>query len=201
MKLQVLYKKHPLILSTIMVFSAIISIATPTIVTYANTDKVTIRSHSSYTEVFTYVVGEVENTGSRNLNNIEIVATFFDKNNNVLTSDSTYTDIETLTPNQKSPFELNTYPHENLEIDHYSLTITNAKNATYIPYRDLNIRWLATHRDNWYHVRGEVGNEGTITATEIKLVATFYNTQGKVIFRDVSQADIDTLPPGGVSPF
>jgi hypothetical protein len=168
---------------------------------YAYTEDVIIVSENTYTDGYTFIVGEVQNIGSNYLNYVELVATFYDNNDNVVASDFTFTELEILGPNQKSPFVLNTYPHQNLNIDHYSVTVADTNVVSYFPYSDFRIKGVNTYRDNWYFVQGEIENTGWLTAAWVKLVATFYNSQGTVIFSDFTYADIDPLAPGRSSPF
>ncbi len=76
-----------------------------------------ILSHYSKIEYDYYeVVGEIQNTGDLNVEYVQIVATFYDSGGTVVGTDFTYTELDSLAPNQKSPFELSSYPRTALEI-------------------------------------------------------------------------------------
>lgn len=56
-----------------------------------------------------YVSGEVENIGLLNASLVNIVASFYDENDTLITYDYDYIDPEVLEPEQRVPFEVSTY--------------------------------------------------------------------------------------------
>jgi hypothetical protein len=131
-----------------------------------------------------HVVGEVQNIGVYNLNYVQITATFYDSVNNVLATDFTFADINTLVSQQKSPFDLNTYPSI-ITVDHYFLVVSYSVTGQ-APYRNLRLQGVTTSTDilGYYHVIGEVQNIGEVDATYVEIVVTFYDSTGKVIAKD-----------------
>ena len=53
-----------------------------------------------------HVIGEVINESNQTARFVEVVATFYDQNNQVIGTDYTYTALSELSPGQKSPFEI-----------------------------------------------------------------------------------------------
>lgn len=180
-------------------FSATISVNVK-----ATTTDVAILSHNPYVDSLGYytIVGEVQNQGTKNLHYVKITATFYDSANNVLATDFTYTDIDILIPQQKSPFELNTYPSK-ITVDHYSVVVSSYSETGEVPYRSLRIQGLTTSTDSlgYYHVIGEVENTGQVDTTYVKIVVTFYNSNGKVIAKDFTYTDPIDIAKGSKAPF
>jgi hypothetical protein len=84
--------------------------------------RVDILSHSaSWTDYGSYnIVGEVQNPYDVALEFVKVVATCYNAASEVLRVDFTFTELHTLAPGQRSPFELTVMdPPE--ELDHYSL--------------------------------------------------------------------------------
>lgn len=160
-----------------------------------------ILSHSSYMSYgYFHVVGEVKNTGSVNLEFVKITATFYDSANNVIATSFTYTMIDILLPNQKSPFELSTFPYSG-PVDHYSLSISYYGTSS-IPYRDLQVQGVTTSTIyGYYHVLGEVKNIGSSPTTFTEVIITFYDADGKVIGATFTFTDPYDLSPGQTAPF
>lgn len=129
----------------------------------------------------TNVAGEVVNQGTSNVDFVQITVTFFDAKNNVLYTETTFTMMNILTPNQKSPFvALST--KSNLGADHYSVVVSDASYTTTGP-ANLTVQGTTSNIDQigYYHVVGQVTNAGTTTSSFTQLVVTFYDSSGKVI--------------------
>ena len=55
------------------------------------------------------IIGEVENIGNNFATSIEIIATVYDKNGDLIKAENTFAKADTLLPNQKSPIEILAY--------------------------------------------------------------------------------------------
>jgi hypothetical protein len=53
-----------------------------------------------------HVVGEIENNTPNVIKYVKIIGTFYDNNNRVVGTTSTYTDPPNLSPNEIAPFDL-----------------------------------------------------------------------------------------------
>lgn len=160
-----------------------------------------ILSSNSYMSFSTfYVVGEIQNNLPYNIEYVKVVATFYDENGDVLGSGFTFTDMDILSPNQKSPFEVSNYPHDFVPYS-YKLQASYYTTSSE-PYNGLEIK---SHRPTDvygnYGVVGEVENNGDQTVDYVKIVGTFYNDNDEVICKSFTFTDLDTLAPGDSSPF
>jgi len=162
-----------------------------------------ILSHSSYVNDLGYfiVVGEVKNTLQSNIKYVKIVATFYDAQKNVIGTDFTYTALDILEPNQKSPFELSSYPDKIVPAS-YKLTVSN-KETDEEPFTGLKILSHSAKIDDlgYHKIVGEVKNEGTQKATFVKVVCTYYGTGGKIIGTSFTYTDPDEIDVGDSAPF
>jgi PKD repeat protein len=170
-------------------------------ITVTSPPPIKILSHSSYyNSGYFYVVGEVLNSANTNVEFVKIVATFYDEDNEMIGSSFTYIEIDVLTPNQKSPFELNNYP-DNLIVDHYELSLQYRETSN-LPYNQVEV---LSHKSSveygYYKVIGEVQNTGNNSIEFVKIVVTFYSSSGTVIGAGFTYTDLDELSPGQKSPF
>jgi len=79
-------------------------------------------SHAPSTEYgWFHVKGEVQNTGDRSAEFVEIIGTFYDAAGIVIACDFTFTELDVLAPGQKSPFDMGLELPGDL--DHYDLAI------------------------------------------------------------------------------
>jgi len=176
--------------------------STPT-PTPAGTGNVTVLSVSDYYDELDYfnVVGEVENTLGTNVEYVKIVATFYDSSGTVIGTDYTYTDIDILKPNQKSPFTLSSYP-DTIIVASYDIDVQYYTTQDQ-PFEGLTILSQTASIDSlgYHKVVGQVKNNGDSTATYVKVVGTYYNYAGKVIGTSYTYTELDLINAGAMSPF
>ncbi|MHA1290350.1 MAG: FxLYD domain-containing protein, partial [Candidatus Thorarchaeota archaeon] len=198
-------RKTNLVLFLLIIIALLFSLTsniTPAIIR-AEPSEVEIVSHSYYVEMgYSTVVGEVKNVGSQNLEFVMITVTFYDKENNILSTGFTFTEIDTLVPQQKSPFEVSSFPDENLQVDHYKVVVSDYMKTSSNPYRRLKIQGVTDGTQyGYYTVRGEVKNIGEITATFVKVVATYYDVEGTVIGTSFTFTNPEDIEEGEAAPF
>lgn len=160
-----------------------------------------ILSHSSYFDRgYFKVVGEVENTIPNNINFVKIVATFYDDQNKVIGTSFTFTQLDTLKPNQKSPFELSTYPEE-INPSSYKLQLSYRKTSEE-PFDGLEILSHSSYFDRGYFkVVGEVQNNGARESSFVKVVCTYYDDSNNVMGTSFTFTQLDTIYVGSSVPF
>lgn len=158
-----------------------------------------ILSHQSYEDGgWFHVVGEVRNNSDKPMQFVEIIVTLYDDANNVTGTDFAYTELDVIPPGGKSPFETGT--DEYAGTTQYKLQVQGIPGN--LPRQDLIINSHNHYEDGgWLHVRGEVQNTGDTPAEFVKIVVTLYDAAGNVVGTDFAYTDIDTIPPGGTSPF
>lgn len=144
-------------------------------------------NHTGYLDLTTipityHVVGEVNNTNTVSLKWLRVTATFYDQNNSLIGSNSSYAFLDVLLPARKTPFEVVWVGDGAKQIYNYSLT---SEFSEYTGEKPLALEILenATYVDEagFLKVNGTVRNIGESNATGVKVVATFYNDQGKVV--------------------
>lgn len=194
----ILMKKVSLKVTMIVTLSFLMALSTTAI--YAS--PVEIVSSSSYVKYgMTSIVGEVENTGTDNLEYVMITATFYDANENVVDTGFTYARMDIIKPGDKAPFQI-TSLEDNLNMDHYSLQVSDYRATSSSPYRVFNIKGVTDSvQYGMFTVRGEVENIGTLDTTYVMVVVTYYDGQGTVIDTGFTYATTDTLRAGNKSPF
>jgi len=158
---------------------------------------------SSYYEQFGYsfVVGEIKNTGSNNLENIIITVNYYDDNDTKLASGFTYSKIQVLKPEQISPFEVSSIPYNDLNVDHYDIEISNYFVSSFVPYREFTFENVTSVIEDNFMIQGEVYNNGSTDASWVRVIATYYDSSSNVMGTDTSYANPDTVNPGESAPF
>jgi hypothetical protein len=53
----------------------------------------------------------------------------------------------------------------------------------------------------WFHIVGEVRNNTNVPMEYVKIVATLFDNNNKVVGTDFTYTELDIIPPGGKSPF
>jgi hypothetical protein len=166
------------------------------------TSQVNILSHTIFIDYngFCHVVGEVENAGAQAIESVKITATFYDSNDIMITSEFNYTYLKVLLEGRKSPFEI--ILHDTTQsglVDHYSLSVDfSATQALPLGLRILSDSWYVDG-GGWLHITGEVKNTEYQTATNVKIVATFYDDVRNVL--DCESSKVHDLAPSQSAPF
>ena len=69
------------------------------------------------------LVGQVKNVGNDTAQSVKIVLDTFDKNGDVIGTDTTYATADTLKPNQRSSFDLSSQSQNFKGMDHYEISL------------------------------------------------------------------------------
>ncbi len=144
---------------------------------------VEILSHTGYKDPagFYHVVGEVQNVWDQDVSIVEITATFYNSNNDLIATRTELTMLDILLIDRKSPFDIQLLDETLSEnVDHYALGIsflsTNPiQEGIEILFHSSNID------DDGIRITGNVKNLENEVATNVKVIATFYNSTGNVI--------------------
>lgn len=179
-----------------------ISTSIPTPIPTQTSEPPEILSHSSYFNMgYFKVVGEVENTLPNNINFVQIVATFYDDQNKVIGTAFTFTDLDILKPNQKSPFELSSYPEE-INPSSYKLQLSYRKTSEE-PFDGLEILSHNSWIDDlgYYKIVGEVQNNGVRESSFVQVICTYYDDSNNVIGSAFTFTQLDTIYVGSSAPF
>jgi hypothetical protein len=138
---------------------------------------ISILSSSSYTDLNEddepnyHIVGEVKNNSPiDSMNNVKIIATFYDRSKKVIGSDFTYTNLDVLRPAEKSSFEIILNDaNVSRKIESYKLSVSGEK-TQHLPAA-LKISVSDSHLDDngAFHIVGKVTNQGYQKATFVKV--------------------------------
>ncbi len=167
--------------------------------------KVSILSSSSFSDDIGYyhVVGEVKNNSPKDsMNFVKITSTFYDDAGKVVGTDFTYTNVDVLRPAEKSSFELIlTDAAQSQKVSSYKLSTSGYKTES-LP-ASLKLSVGDNHLDDigYYHIVGEVTNQGNQKATFVKVSGAFYNSSNVVVAADFTYTDPKDLEPGQTAPF
>ncbi len=167
--------------------------------------KVSILSSSSFSDDIGYyhVVGEVKNNSPKDsMNFVKITSTFYDDAGKVVGTDFTYTNVDVLRPAEKSSFELIlTDAAQSQKVSSYKLS-ASGDNTESLP-ASLKLSVGDNHLDDigYYHIVGEVTNQGNQKATFVKVSGAFYNSSNVVVAADFTYTDPKDLEPGQTAPF
>ncbi len=148
-----------------------------------------------------HTVGEVENTGSVNLQYIEIIATFYDASNTVVDTKFSYAYVNILEPGQKSPFDV-MESSKVTSIGSTRLQVAYQETADE-PYHGLRTISSSSYIDSMgvYHVAGEVQNNGSVDEGSVEIIGTFYDAYGQVVGAGFTYAEPSAVPAGLTVPF
>jgi hypothetical protein len=167
---------------------------------------ITVLSSTGYLDQANYyhVVGEVKNLGTNTYTSIAITVNFYDSSNVSITSSQGNTILNTLLPGRRSPFDiLLSDETQSSLVDHYSITVSQSV-GTSIP-KLLAIYSYGSFLDGTgaRHVFGTIINNGGQTAGGVIVVATLYDSSGKVVAEswDYIDPENSNLAPGASHDF
>lgn len=131
---------------------------------------------------YLHLFGEIKNKSEKTLTNITLSSNFSDINNNVIGTYSRSPEINTLNPNQFSPFEIIYLDPNSIDkVKNYSLSVeykVAKEKPNLLSIDHVNDRLDFT---GFYYINGEITNRGTDTANNVTVVATIYDLDGNLI--------------------
>ncbi|TLY03954.1 MAG: hypothetical protein E6K92_04060 [Thaumarchaeota archaeon] len=185
--------KPILVILTALVFLIPLSLMTPS--SSAESGNISILSYSDFTDNIGYqhIIGEIQNNSTTTQSDIKIVATFYDSSNQFATSSYIYSEIQTLRPGEKSPFEITDLNRDHIPpIISYKLSTTSSAGASKPAELKLTLSKTFKDEPGHYHVTGEVLNQGNGTAKVLKVVSVFKDSNKKIVAVAFSQPmDLD----------
>jgi hypothetical protein len=163
-------------------------------------------NHSSFvSSVGTFhVVGEVENTGIQSVAFVSVTGTFYDSNNTIIVTESSFATLEILPPGVKSPFEvIITDQNQAEKVHNYSLAVTESSVTTKNLTLTLIILSNSSHisPSGFLNIVGEVKNNGSSESTTTRVAATCYDENGKVVAIKSGFTDPQNLNPEQITQF
>ena len=142
----------------------------------------------------THIVGEIINESDKPINQIEIIAIFYSDGNSVYQT-STENLTSMIMPGMKGVFDL--MLTENIGYaDSYTLEIDYKVTQPKDQVIEITSSEFARGPVNNIVIQGTVANNGEITANMVKVVATLYDLDGKVVAVSETRTEPDYLRAG-----
>jgi hypothetical protein len=145
-----------------------------------------------------HIVGEIKNTGDLWLRFVQVTGTLRDGSSGVVDVINTYTLLHYLPPDDVAPFdmfEINTA--KSAQVQSYSLAVEFQEVAALSQKLVVLNVSNSTNSMGWFDVVGEGENQGDIPSTYTQVTATFYDTNGKVIYVGFTYTSPSEIPVGG----
>ena len=131
---------------------------------------------------YLHLFGEIKNNSEKILTNITLSANFIDLDNNIIGTYARSPEINTLNPNQFSPFEIIYLdPNTSTKVGNFSLSVDyqiGKAKPNLLSIGHVNNRLDFT---GFYYINGEIKNMGTHPANNVTVVATIYDLDGNII--------------------
>lgn len=169
-------------------------------------DNSVILSHTGYLDIYGnyHVAGEVQNVGDQAINFVQVQATFYDSQNNVIDTRFDLTMLSTIPAGRESPFLIALLdPVQSSRVHRYSLDVTFLTTNP-LP-TGLQILSNNSYIDAFgqMHITGEIKNIEINKASNVRIVATYYDGKGDVVAASLTDLDPieDDLSPGETRSF
>lgn len=146
-----------------------------------------------------YIVGEVANNTAEATSAIKVIATLYDANDKIISTETTYTYLDMIPAGGKAPFSIWASNFEGFES--YTLLL---ETFSYQPTEQVvdiaSSRAVTDQYDNLYIV-GEIQNPYDQPIESVEVVATLYDGAGGVINLGNDYVDLNSVMPGEKAPF
>ncbi len=144
-----------------------------------------------------HILGEVENTGDAPVTSVNIAATGFDQSGTAVVASSTYADLAVLLPGEKSPFDVMlTRVDLGYDVYNYSLSLTySAANSVPRTLEFLSNNSYTDSLSGVFVVVGNLTNIGTEVANNVRVIATFFDSKGNVVWVDEEYSEPHDILP------
>jgi hypothetical protein len=161
-----------------------------------------ILSHSAYSGSASlyHIVGELKNTSNTNMGTIKVIATLYDETGQIIGVGSSLTLADVVTPGSITPFDVELYDQGipltyQLQIEGFMTDRKQLKGLEIISHS------LIKKSLGDVSIVGEVKNNRSIQTDYVRIIATFYDADDRVVGADYTYAEFRHIPPGGSSPF
>jgi hypothetical protein len=180
----------------VLVVLTLVSLALTLVPTvFSQTQNVKIVNYTYYLDYsgILDVVGRVQNIGSNTVDPVALTGTIYASDGTSLSRSYCYVWVKYLLPQQYAPFYMEFQPPQNSngwiisDVANVSLTVVTANATSSYEYQGLKVvsssASIGTTGDfsGAYVVNGVIENSGSQTATNLTVVATFFNAAGDVV--------------------
>lgn len=149
---------------------------------------------------YAHVFGEIKNHSEQPYNFVQAVVTLYDANDQVLASQFSFTLLDVIPPGAAAPFDV-TFLQEVKGAKRYSTQVQGRPGGKMSNHLEITSHKSFVDTLGYFHVTGEVANNGDAPATFVKIVATLYDDKGNITGAAFTYTTLDSIPPGGRSPF
>jgi hypothetical protein len=152
----------------------------------------------------TYIVGEVRNDFPNVVESVQVVGRFYDSSGRLIDTGSTYTELDQLRPEEKSPFWLIiTNPSLAQRIANYNLTVSWDRMGSGAKPAALSIIEGEQRRsgNENYEIVGEVINNSSQDTESVSVIATLYDQNGTVVGASSTFTNPSDVPAGQSATF
>lgn len=166
-----------------------------------------VTSYNSYVESdavnFYVTVGEVQNIFSDNVKDIRINITYYNDEGYMIGYSKCHTELEILKPGQKAPFIAYATMTSLGEIPAQAELSTDGLVVDEQPIDGVkfNVESTGTDENGYYVITGELENKGPSKASGLKVISTYYDSEGDVILVSHSYPNSSILNVGSKSDF
>ncbi len=167
-------------------------------------DSVTVISSSGFTDSIGdyHIVGEVQNTGSNTVDYVQITATYYNTNNQVVDTQFSFASLSYMQPGAKSPFDIiETTSTLVPQFSTNKLQVTSTTNGSITQGLEITSNSSYTDSIGDVHIVGQIQNTGSATSSATEIFATCYDSSGMVVDTGLTFANPQDISPGGTSPF
>ena len=175
---------------------------------FSQSENIKILSYSWYTtpDGFLTVVGELQNVGANVIERVDLGGAVYVNGTESPAYSYTTAYVNYMIPEQKAPFYMEFSPGAisgtsswlQLTVGRVDLAVISANVTDSYQYPDLAVKSSAASvdSDGTYWVTGTIQNNGTQSASTIRVIATFYNASGTV----TAVGYTDPLTPASLAP-
>ncbi len=147
-----------------------------------------------------YVVGEVLNKTASNLWFVQILATFYDGNGQVIGGGATFTELSILEAGSSAPFKLATLDPPS-DLASYKLSFdyqTTAQSPLSVEIVEFS---SFSDEAGGHHIVGDVRNNHEFAVKFPEVIATYYDASHNVIRVEMALSQLNTIQPGETAAF
>ncbi len=151
---------------------------------------------------FFHLIGILYNTGNKTINDIYITANFLNKNNFSIFNYSRQTEIQSLNPNESTPFDILVFDKDhNKDIKNYSLS----SKYNFTNYNEKNLETISTKNrfdiTGTYFIDGKLKNNGKNYLNNTTVIAAVYDDKNKLIGIWRAQTEPYSIPSSAIASF
>ena len=165
-------------------------------------DGVYIKNTSDYVDNLHYlhVIGEIVNNQNHSIEYVKSIVTIYDKENNILDEEFSFSIADVIPPYGKSPFDVVFTGGVN-GVDNYVTTL-EWLNSQGLPM-ELELVQPKISVDNlgYVHIKGNVENGGKNTANYVKVIGTLYDANKELIGISYSYTKLKDIYPKQTSSY